>query len=170
MNSIFLTVKHDFCSLDTLPWVLHNHIRSPFKVSRNMVIFLQSEYLSLCSSNSWTAISYPYLIVSPFHVHVFSRHIGPICGAKWVTFPGVRAWSQKPSFPPFWSGFWKLVVQVSGNRGKGGCEKANWGARWRGGKYTIPPFSEWSLNRGVLWSPSHTLSWGQAGEKKHLCA
>lgn len=26
------------------------------------------------------------------------------------------------------------------------------------------------LNRGVLWSPSHTLSWGQAAEKKHLCA
>ena len=74
----------------------------------------------------------------------------------------------KPMFVSFLSGFWKYWFRYmarGGGRWARKGVKTNWGARWWDGDYTIPPFSEWSWNRGVLWSPSHTLSWGQAGEK-----
>lgn len=41
VNEQRFSVKHDFCSPDTLSWVPHSHIRSPFKTSRTGWIFFR---------------------------------------------------------------------------------------------------------------------------------
>lgn len=169
MSSVFLAVKHNFCSLDLLSWVLHNHIRNPFKMSRAWRIFF-SPYT--CPTVLPSVKRNCYLLsesncVYFRHSHVFKADRSNLWG-KVSHFSKVRGLSLKLLFPSFLSGFQKYWFRYMAAGARKGVKL--WGARWRDGDYTIPPFSEWSWNRGVLWSPSHTLSWGQAGEKKHLCA
>lgn len=125
MNSIFLTVKHDFCSLDTPSWVLHNHIRSPFKMSRMGEFSLAYILVPLFFPQSeGTVIFYPCLIVSPFSIYTFLRQISPICGAKCVTFSNGRGPSPRLPFPPFPCGFQKFWFRYMATRGKEGSENS----------------------------------------------
>ena len=162
VNEQRFSVKHDFCSPDTLSWVPHSHIRSPFKTSRTGWIFFRlytcPPVLPSVKRNCYllpvsNCVCFPYSYIFKADR---SNLWGKVSHFLFTPFSGVE--------------YQKFGFRYMAERGKEGSENCSWEARWRDGGYTMPPFSEWSLNRGVLWSPSHTLSWGQAGEKKHLCA
>lgn len=82
MNSVFLTVKHDLYSLDTLSWVFHNHIRSPFKMSRTRWIFSS---LYICLSVLPSIRRNCYLL--PVSNCVYFRH-SYVCKGRSVQFVG----------------------------------------------------------------------------------
>lgn len=70
-----------------------------------------------------------------------------------------------PLFPSESQKYWFRYVVVA----EEGNENTDWGSQMAGwGQHNTSVFC--SLNRGVLWSPPHTLSCGQTGEKRHLFA
>lgn len=141
MSSVFLAVKHDFCSLDLLSWVLHNHIRNPFKMSRAWRIFFS---LYTCPTVLPSVKRNCYLLsesncVYFRHSHVFKADRSNLWG-KVSHFSKVRGLPLKLLFHSFLSGFQKYWFRYYGSGGK------------EGSKTLTSQMTGWGLhNTSVFW-------------------
>lgn len=170
MNSVFLTVKHDLYSQDTLSWVFHNHIRSPFKMSRTRWIFSN---LYICLSILPSVRRNLYLL--PVSNCVYFRH-SYICKGRSVQFVGQseslslmsEAHPQNRHFPLFWAHFGNIGSGIW-QGGQGREWKPSWGARWRGGDYNTSVFWVQFKQRSFMKPFSYFVMRTSRREKASVC-
>ena len=122
VNEQRFSVKHDFCSPDTLSWVPHSHIRSPFKTSRTGWIFFR---LYTCPPVLPSVKRNCYLLPVSNYVcfpysYIFKADRSNLWGRVSHFLSCQRPIPPDCLLPLFWCGISEILVQVYGRKGQGG--------------------------------------------------